>query len=117
MVHGGERPGLRLRSIPLAAVFAVALSSASVADPVQLHAYPQKFATFYQLGDPAVPETLKRAPGPPPSGDVNCAATATDGARWLGTRTGLIRTYAADDPLDRRQYLGGRRYLPDDDVL
>lgn len=106
-----------MRSILLAGVCAVAFVSACGADPVHLRAYPQKFATFYQPRDPAVPEALKRPPGPPPSGDVHCAATTTDGAVWLGTSAGLIRTDHAADPLDRRQYFAGRRYLPDDQVL
>jgi ligand-binding sensor domain-containing protein len=84
---------------------------------VQLHAYPQKFATFRQASDAAVPDTLKRAPSAPPSGDANCAATTADGALWLGTRAGLTRIDHATDPLDRKQYFAGRGYLPDDDVL
>jgi hypothetical protein len=60
---------------------------------------------------------LQGAPLPPPSGDANCAAATTDGAVWLGTRAGLIRTDRAAGPLDRRQYFAGRRYLPDDQVL
>jgi hypothetical protein len=116
-VQPGERPDLRLRSILLAAAFAGACVSGCGADPVRLHAYPQKSAAFYQANDAAVPETLQRAPSPPPSGDANCAATAADGAVWLGTRAGLIRIDYAADPLDRKQYFAGRRYLPDDDVL
>lgn len=105
-----------MRSILLAALFAGTLETTSGADSIKLHPYPQKFATLYLPSDPVVPDALKRAPVLPPSADVNCVATAA-GASWFGTRSGLVRTEDAGDPLDRRQYFAGRRYLPDDDVL
>jgi ligand-binding sensor domain-containing protein len=106
-----------LRSILLIVVFASALNSASGADPIKLRPYPQKFTRFYRWSESAVPEALKRAPIPSPSRGANCAATTADGAIWVGTHAGLMRTDARADPVDRRQFFAGRRYLPDDEVL
>ncbi len=64
-----------------------------------------------------MPEALKHAPISSPSGGATCTATTADGAIWVGTQAGLIRTDAGADPEDRRQFFAGRRYLPDDAVL
>ncbi len=113
----GERPDLKLRSPFVAAALLAACACARAVEPVQIHAYPQKFTTFYQKNDRPAPEVLKGTPNPLPADDVNCAATATDGAVWLGTRSGAIRIDNKADRRDRYQYFAGRRYLPDDHVI
>jgi hypothetical protein len=51
------------------------------------------------------------------AGGVGATAWASDGALWLGTTQGLVRLDPSVLERDRRQYLAGRRYLPDDRVL
>jgi hypothetical protein len=106
-----------VRGLFVAAGLLACPAAAPAGPAVQLRAYLQKFRTFYQTSDLAVPDAVKRTPEPLPVGDVNCAAVASDGAVWLGTRQGAMRVDAAADPPDRRQYFAGRRYLPDDEVL
>lgn len=84
--------------------------------PVQLTPYPQKIRTFYTLSDPAVPSVLRSNSVPLAVGNVTATARATDGAIWLGTTQGLLRLDFAAPERDRRHYLAGRRYLPDDHV-
>ena len=86
------------------------------AEPIRLHAYPQKIRTFYDTNDSRTPDRVKQAAERPPTGNFTCAAVAGDGARWLGTHAGVIRDDPTADPADRHQFLAGRRYLPDDDV-
>jgi len=105
-----------VRGIVAAAILVAFCVHAMAAEPVRLKAYPQKFRTFYDANNPSVPEQVKRALGPVTSGDFTCSAVASDGARWFGTRTGVIREDPADAPLDRRQFFASQRYLPDDDV-
>jgi hypothetical protein len=105
-----------VRGFLVAASLAAACLHAPAAESIRLQAYPQKFRTFYSTDDPNVPERVKRAPEPNASGEFTCAAVASDGARWSCTRAGVIREDAAAEALDRRQYFGGKRYLPDDDV-
>ncbi len=52
-----------------------------------------------------------------PVGEVTAIAVATDGAVWTGTAKGVLRYHARTQPADRVQYMAGRRYLPDDEVL
>ena len=85
-------------------------------EPVQLVAYPQTVRTFYQAGDAAVPAALRSKPVPLPVGNIMAAARASDGAVWLGTTQGLMRLDFSAPEQDRRQYLAGQRYLPDDQV-
>ncbi|MCU1274222.1 MAG: hypothetical protein JWO48_1653, partial [Bryobacterales bacterium] len=106
-----------MRRISLAAILVTACTGACGAATVQLREYPQKFRTFYQNNDPNVPEAVKRTPDQFPVGDVTCAATAADGALWLGTHEGAMRIDMSAGMEDRRQYFAGRRYLPDDNVL
>ena len=103
----------RLRSALLAA--AVCLP-ACAAQAVRVHPYPQKFRTFYAMGDPEVPPALMQEPQRLPAGGVNCMAAAHDGAIWLGSDRGLMRVDLSAEPEDRRQYFAGKRYLPDDQV-
>ena len=105
-----------MRGIVAAAILVAFCVHAMAAEPVRLKAYPQKFRTFYDANNPSVPEQVKRALGPVTAGDFTCSAVASDGARWFGTRTGVIREDPADAPLDRRQFFASQRYLPDDDV-
>ena len=84
-------------------------------EPVQLAPYPQKVRTFYRLTDAAVPAALRLNSVPLPV-DITATARAIDGAVWLGTTQGLMRLDFAAPERDRRQYLAGKRYLPDDRV-
>lgn len=93
------------------------LSSSAIAwEPVKLAPYPQKIATHYSLTDSNVPIALHTNATPLPVGGITATAKATDGAIWLGTTQGLMRLDFAAAERDRRQYLGGRRYLVDDEV-
>lgn len=93
------------------------LSSSAIAwEPVKLTPYPQKIATHYSLTDSNVPIALHTNATPLPVGGITATAKATDGAIWLGTTQGLMRLDFAAAERDRRQYLGGRRYLVDDEV-
>ena len=87
------------------------------AEPVRLTAQPQKFRTFYSVGDPAVPRALSEPAAPLPVGDLTAMATASDGACWYGTRQGAVRVDSKASAQDRNQYFAGKRYLPDDNVL
>src|SRR5882724_7427104 len=89
---------------------------AGAVEPVQLTPYPQKVRTFYSLSDAAVPLALGSNSIPLPVGNITATARAADGALWLGTTQGLLRLDFAAPERDRRQYLTGRRYLPDDYV-
>ncbi len=88
-----------------------------LAQPVRLAPYPQKFRTFYSLDDPRVPAALAQPAPPLPVGDITAIAKASDGAIWYGTLQGLVRIDEHAGVRDRRQYLAGQRYLPDDEVV
>lgn len=94
----------------------LALNSAEAWEPVRLSRYPQKTRTFYFLDAPQAPATVRSNPVPLPVGGFTAVAMASDGAQWLGTTQGLIRLDLRAPERDRRQYLAGRRYLPDDQV-
>jgi hypothetical protein len=83
------------------------------ADPIRLTAQPQKFRTFYSLGDPQVPAALRQPGGPD---GAATSAVASDGAEWYGRPHGLTRVDPKAPPRDRDQYFAGKRYLPDDEV-
>jgi hypothetical protein len=83
---------------------------------VQLSPYPQKVRTFFSLSDPTVPAELRTNAVPLPVGGITATARTRDGAVWLGTTQGLMRLDFSASERDRRQYLAGRRYLPDDHV-
>src|SRR6266567_1559593 len=85
-------------------------------EPVQLTVYPQKIRTFYRPTDAAVPGALRSNSVPLPVGNITATGRATDGALWLGTTQGLMRLDFSAPGRDRRQYLAGPRYLPDDQV-
>src|SRR6266550_5050307 len=85
-------------------------------EPVQLTAYPQKVRTFYRPTDAAVPGALRSNSVPLQVGNITATAHASDGALWLGTTQGLMRLDFSAPERDRRQYLSGQRYLPDDEV-
>jgi hypothetical protein len=95
-------------------VFEAALISIAVicqgAEPVRLTPQPQKFRTFYSLGDPQVPAALKQP------GSV-MRVVAGDGSEWSGTPHGATRFDPTAPARDRYQYFAGKRYLPDDEVL
>jgi hypothetical protein len=103
-------------TMTLVAVLLAASLAAGATAPVRLARFPQKVRTFHSLEDPRVPARLKQAPGTA-TGEITVAATASDGARWEGTQHGLFRLDARAAPADQRQYMAGRRYLPDDEVL
>ena len=87
------------------------------AEPVRLTPQPQKFRTFYRLNDAGVPAALLEPAAALPVGDVTAIAVASDGAAWYGTKEGLVRTDPKAGERDRNQYFGGKRYLPDDEVV
>jgi len=91
--------------------------TAAAWEPVKLTPYPQKLRTFFDLADTNTPFGLRTNGTPLPVGAMTGAARATDGAVWLGTTQGLLRLDFLTSEQDRRQYLAGRRYLPDDQVL
>ncbi|MGH9722632.1 MAG: hypothetical protein ACRD8O_20670 [Bryobacteraceae bacterium] len=101
---------------PIIVCFALACV-ADARDPVRLRAYPQKFRESRLAVDYSPPPALSREAVMPPLGDVTTTAITSDGAVWIGTRSGLMRFDAKADPLDRWQYFGGRRYLDDDEVV
>ena len=84
--------------------------------PVHLAPYPQKVRTFYLFADAAVPAPLRTNSVPLPVGNLTAMARASDGTIWLGTTQGLMRLDFSAPEQDRRQYLAGQRYLPDDHV-
>lgn len=100
----------------LAAALASHAASSGSWKPIQLSPYPQKLRTFYSLQDTNVPTGLHSNATPPLSVNITAQARATDGAIWLGTTQGLVRLDLSAPPRDRRQYLAGQRYLPDDCV-
>jgi len=86
-------------------------------EPVKLSPSPQKVRTFFKLNDANVPRHLSTNSVPLPVGGITAAAQAADGATWLGTTQGLVRLGFSAAARDRRQYLAGLRYLPDDQVV
>jgi len=99
----------------LVALWLVLLTSGAAAfEPVKLASYPQKVRTFFSLEDTNVPAGLRTNGIPLPVGGITAFARASDGAIWLGTTQGLMRVDSSAPDRDRRQYLAGKRYLPDD---
>ena len=93
------------------------LTSVAIAsEPVKLAPYPQKVRTFFGLDDTNIPSGLRTNSVPLPVGGITAVALATDGATWLGTTQGLLRLDFSAAERDQRQYLAGKRYLPDDHV-
>ena len=103
--------------------------------PVRLPPYPQKIRAFHSLNDTRVPPELRTnipktatsasstvdeslaIPGSSlPVGGITSAVRSTDGAIWLGTTQGLMRLDFSAPERDRRQFMAGLRYLPDDVV-
>jgi hypothetical protein len=112
-----RRPANRALPATVALLGALVCPPMFAWEPVQLERYPQKVRTFFRVDDPQVPAALHTKPAPLPVCGVTAAAVASDGAYWLGTTQGLMRLDFAAPERDRRQYLAGRRYLPDDQVL
>src|SRR5205807_9285361 len=102
------------RAWKVASLFLMLTGSLLAWEPVQLKPYPQKVRTFYRLPDPAVPAALLSNSVPLPVSDITAMVRASDRAFWLGTTQGLMRLDFSAPERDRRQYLAGRRYLPDD---
>jgi len=107
---------MRLHKLTLLCLTLTLAVSAAAGEPVRLTAYPQKIRTFYNLADAAVPAGLRSNAIPSPAGGFTATARASDGALWQGTTQGLWRVDSAAPERDRRQYLAGKRYLPDDHV-
>jgi hypothetical protein len=61
-----------------------------------------------------VPADLRSNAIPLPVGGITATVRSADGATWLGTTQGLVRLDFSAPERDRRQYLAGLRYLPDD---
>ena len=98
--------------IGLAALSGSTLLGGSIPDG----AYRGKARTFYGLDDPAVPAAFKK-PFVPIPGHAPVVVSASDSAVWMSTASGLRRFDPSAARLDARQYFGGRRWLPDDDVV
>lgn len=106
-----------MRILTTAVVLVVALTGAlGASEPIQLSPYPQKTRTFYGLTDGSVPAALRSNAVALPVGGITALARAADGALWLGTTQGLMRVDLSAPLRDQRQYLAGKRYLPDDQV-
>jgi len=86
------------------------------ARPIRLISYPQKVRTFYALDSTEVPAEVRSTPVPLPAGNVTSTVRAGDGAIWLGTTQGLVRIDYSAPARDQRQFLAGKRYLPDDHI-
>ena len=113
-----HKPHQKLRAFwltSLASVLSVTYTFAA-GQSVTLSPYPQKIRTFFGLDDPSVPPSLRTNAIPLPVGGITAIARAADGATWLGTTQGLVRLDFSAPERDRRQYLAGLRYLPDDRV-
>ena len=91
-------------------------ASLARSEPVRLRSYPQKVRTFYLLDSSAVPALLRSGSIPLPVGNLTASVRASDGAVWLGTTQGLMRLDYSAPERDRRQFMAGKRYLPDDNV-
>ena len=115
-MSGNRHDTLMFRCILPATLAMNLASSASVMEPIRLTPYPQKFRTFYTFADAAIPSALRSNAVPLPVGGITAVSRATDGAVWLGTTQGLMRVDFAAPERDRRQYMAGQRYLPDDVV-
>jgi len=85
-------------------------------ESVKLSVYPQKLRSFFRFDDAKVPARLRTNAIPLPGGNITTTVRASDGATWLGTTQGLVRLDFSAPERDRRQYLAGLRYLPDDQV-
>lgn len=105
-----------LRQLACLGCFWMGTSTVVAWESVKLTSYPQKVRTFFDLTNTNVPAGLRTNAIPLPVGDLTATARATDGAIWLGTTQGLMRLDFAAPERDRRQYLAGRRYLPDNEV-
>jgi len=111
----------RISQVSRAFLAAAGIGSLAIAarafEPLQLQPYPQKVRTFYATNDAGLPAALQSSGTPLPVGGVTALAQASDHATWLGTTQGLMRLDTTGPAADRVQYLAGRRYLPDDQVL
>ena len=85
-------------------------------EPVKLTCYPQKVRTFFKPDYTNSPLGTNLNGRPLPVGGITSSIRASDGAVWLGTTQGLLRLDFSAPERDRRQYLAGQRYLPDDQV-
>lgn len=77
---------------------------------------PRKTVTFYPLDSPMVPKALGSVPLRLPQGQVTALAKAGS-VLWVGTRHGLVRSQSGMSNGQGTEYLAGRRYLPDNEVL
>lgn len=99
------------RSCVLVALAMIGSVVALAATPV----YPRKTVTFYSLDAADVPRELASTPIQLPQSDLTAIAS-TGAVIWIGTHNGLIR-YQRTIRGEEKQYLAGRRYLPDNEVL
>ena len=76
----------------------------------------QKTVTFYPPDSPGVPKALGSVFLRLPQGEVTAIAKAGP-ILWIGTRNGLVRYETGMLNNQEAQYLAGRRYLLDNEVL
>ncbi len=106
--------GLLPRATALLAL-TVAIVPAATLPALPLPRFLTKSRTFYPLNDPRIPAVLRDANIDQP-GAVS-VVSASDGAVWLSTSTGLKRFDPTGTRRDRWQFFSGQRWLPDDNVL
>ena len=83
-------------------------------DRIATTAIPQKFADFYQPGDPAIPAALGADALPFPCPEVSAFCMTEDGAVWLSDGKSVTRVCGSEKYFrDRVQYFRGNRWLPD----
>lgn len=84
-----------------ALVTTILVAMAGAGQPVRLHRYPQKVVTFSRANTADVPFR---------------PAAAGNGATWTLEAGELWRTDPKAPVMDRRQYFGGRRYIPEGEI-
>lgn len=78
--------------------------------------YPRKTVTFYPPDSAVIPKALGSLPLHLPQGDVTALAKSGS-ILWIGTHNGLIRYQPGASSGQEKQYLAGKRYLPNNEVL
>ena len=96
---------------------------------IKLRTTLNRFCTFYQKDDAAVPQALFNAectvpdlsgirfPLPSRKKDYTCSAVSTDGVLWLGSEGGVTRWDETAEDDDKVMHFGGDRYLYDNKVV
>ena len=97
-------------------VFATLSGSTAHAAAIPGAPYRGKSRAFLGFDDPAIPAAFKTSVIQVP-GHFPIVVSASDSAVWMSTVSGLKRYDSSATPSGAWQYFGGRRWLPDDDVV